>query len=366
MSAGFSREPLLSDLATALRAGRELTGPEVAAAAEALLSPPVEGGDEAKKAFLRALTDKGETPAELAAFAAALLPRALPLPAFRETAALLDCCGTGGGGLPLFNVSTAALFVLAAAGVPVVKHGNRGVTKPSGSSDVIDALGLGRLLELSPDEVGTSLERLGFAYLHAPRYHSTFAVLGAVRKELALEGRRTIFNLLGPLLNPARPGCRLVGVFREEHVPLYAEALRLAGCARYAVVRGCVGGTPIGEASPTGENLIGMSEGVVPGVVRDFFLQFASAPTAEALKPFFIASARESAAWIEALLTPIPQRPAAEVEKSVLARSLIVANAGLALVVAGRAKNAGEGQAIARKTIDDGGALAKLAAARAF
>ncbi|HEY8965761.1 MAG TPA: anthranilate phosphoribosyltransferase, partial [Candidatus Methylacidiphilales bacterium] len=299
---------VLTDLTSALRGGRELVPAEAAAAAEALLLDDPQAVEE-KKDFLRALTEKGETPGELAAFAAAFLPKAVPLPGFAETASLLDCCGTGGGGLPLFNVSTASLFVLAAAGVPVTKHGNKGVTKPSGSSDVMEALGLGALIELPPEGAAASLAALGFAYLHAPRYHPAFAVLGGIRKELSLEGRRTVFNLLGPLLNPARPGCRLVGVFKEEHVALYAEALRLAGCARYAVVRGCVGGTPLGEASPTGENTLAASPGVEPGPVRDFFLQFEGVASAEALKPFFVDNAKESAAWIEAILTPVPRRP---------------------------------------------------------
>lgn len=348
---------VLPELTRALIAGRELTAEEVAAAAEGLFFKDV-AEHESRKAFLRAWADKGETAAELATFARSL-PRQVEIPGLPEAASLLDCCGTGGGGLPLFNVSTAMVFVLAALGVPVVKHGNRGVTKPSGSSDVIEALGLGALRSLPPERVAETLARLGFGYLHAPMYHPAFATLSTLRQELAAEGRRTIFNLLGPLANPARPGCRLVGVFREEHVPLYAEALRLAGCPRYAVVRGCVGGVAIGEASPTGENALAVSMGFEPGKIDDYFFQFEEAG-AEALNPFLVADAGESAALIERLLTP------AKAKEMGLARSLVAVNAGLALALVGKAKTAREGQNLARQAIDGGAAWERLRVAREF
>jgi anthranilate phosphoribosyltransferase len=247
---------MLPDLTLALP-GRSLTTEEIRVAAAALLDAAV--SDETKAAFLKAWAVRGEKAEELAACAEAFLPQALD-PGVRGAwngKPLLDCCGTGGGGLNLINISTGLMFILAAMDIPVVKHGNRGITKKSGSADVLEALGI--KIDLAPGQVVRCLEEVGCAFLFAPAYHASFAAVAPVRRALAAQGQRTIFNLLGPLLNPARPEARLVGVFKEEHVSLYKRALKFMDCPRYTVVCGQdeASGTMIGEASASGPNVLG-------------------------------------------------------------------------------------------------------------
>jgi anthranilate phosphoribosyltransferase len=246
---------MLADLTQRVLAG-ELAREEVAQAVTALLDPSV--GDDAKAAFLRAWAQRGETAAELAACAEALLPRAVD-PGVRGSwngRPLLDCCGTGGGGLNLLNISTGIVFILAALGIPVVKHGNRGLTKKSGSADVLEALGI--RIDLPPGKLESCLEEVGAAFLFAPAYHTSFSVLAPVRRQLGAEGQRTVFNLLGPLLNPARPDARLVGVFTDDHATLYYGALNNIGCPNFVVAwaEASPQMKPIGEVSAHGKTLI--------------------------------------------------------------------------------------------------------------
>lgn len=187
----------------------ELPPREVAVAADYLLD---ESGEVEKKArLLKALADKGETAAEIAEFVAVFLEKA-QIPDFIDQSfdgPTIDVCGTGGDKLDLFNVSTTSMFVVAAAGGVVIKHGNRGITSKSGGADVLEALGVG--IDLPSAQVGTCLEKAGVGFLFAPQYHPAFKAVVPVRKLLAEQGQRTIFNLIGPLLNPARPECQLVG-----------------------------------------------------------------------------------------------------------------------------------------------------------
>jgi anthranilate phosphoribosyltransferase len=332
----------------ALGEGRPLAEAEVAQAVALLLDAQTPDADRA--AFLVALARKGETAEELASFTRALLPHARPVARPAVDQPLLDCCGTGGGGIPLFNVSTAIIFLLAAAGVPVVKHGNRGVTKPSGSADVIEALGL--KVELTPEEVGRSLAELGFAFLYAPHYFPAFRILAPARRLAAEQGSRTVFNLLGPLLNPLRPETRLVGVFSDAHVALYHQALCQTGSLRHAVVCGRAG-RPIGEVSPTGNNLFaGIDD---HGAIARYF---DPGTFEEPLAAYHVADAAQSAALIERLLV----NPSA----AGWGRALLVANAGVALTVQGRTASVAEGLALADEVLQSGAAAAKLAEARAW
>ncbi len=344
----------LREFLPGLGEGRALGQAEADRAVALLLDESTSDADRAS--FLIALAEKGETGAELAAFARALLPRATPFPAvdFPVAGPLLDCCGTGGGGYPLFNVSTAVLFIAAAAGVPVVKHGNRGITKPSGSADVVTALGL--KAELTPEEAVSSLRELGFAFLHAPTFHPAFRRLGPVRQALGAQGRRTIFNLLGPLLNPAGPGARLVGVFRPQHVPLYASALRELGVPRFAVAYGSAGGQPLGEISPSdsAENLIeGSVELAMPGYRMEAF-------EPSFLAPLQVRNAAESAGLIERLFR------GESLEEIGFGYSLLLFNAGAALAVQGAAATLMEGVGRAQDILASGAAWRKLEAARAW
>ena len=339
---------MLADL-TPLAAQAELARGDVAQAMDALLDPAVQDGDKA--AFLRAWTRRGETAGELAACAEALLPRAVepPVRGSWNGRPLLDCCGTGGGGLNLLNVSTGIVFLLAAMGVPVVKHGNRGLTKKSGSADVLEALGI--RIDLPPDRMEACLEQVGAAFLFAPAYHTSFSVLAPVRKQLGAQGQRTVFNLLGPLLNPARPDARLVGVFTDENVSLYAAALHALGCLHYEVA--CGDDEPslkkIGEVSANGETLIG---GTRPGPdgQTTFVLPIASHPTEE-LSALLVADANSSARRLIALLAN---------EETGLARETLLINAGVAAWAQGSAASIEEGRERAAEALDSGRAQAVL------
>ena len=205
----------------------DLSPAEIADAVSALTDP--REPDATKAAFLRALRAKGETPAEIAGFAIESLARAVDpeIDPARLPGPMLDVCGTGGDRLHLFNVSTTASFVLAAGGAVVVKHGNRAITSKSGGSDVLAALGIP--LDPTPADLRRRLETTGIGFLFAPRYHPAFAAVAGVRRQLAAEGTSTIFNLLGPLLNPARPTHQMVGVFSPVLTATFTEVLRQLG-----------------------------------------------------------------------------------------------------------------------------------------
>jgi len=182
-------------------------------------------------AFLSALRVKGESIDEITGAAEAILEAAVPIKTDRRP--LVDTCGTGGDGKSVFNVSTTAAFVVAGAGFAVAKHGNRSVSSVCGSADVVEALGIP--LESDPKLVEKCLREIGLASLFAPAFHPSMKVAGPVRKEL---GTRTIFNLLGPLCNPARPSAQLVGVYDPVWLKPLAEVLKRLGCEEAVVVHG--------------------------------------------------------------------------------------------------------------------------------
>jgi anthranilate phosphoribosyltransferase len=191
-----------------------------------------------KEIFLELLRSRGETAGEIAGFALALLERAKDpqVPMGDLAGPALDVCGTGGDRLELFNISTTAMFVLAAGGAVVVKHGNRAITSQCGGADVLEELGV--RIECDAARLREGLQRAGAGFLFAPAYHPAFKAIAPVRKALAARGIPTIFNLLGPLLNPARPPFQLVGVYSADLLPKYAEALRLLGRERAWAVHG--------------------------------------------------------------------------------------------------------------------------------
>ena len=184
-------------------------------------------------ALLIALRTKGETAEEVAGAAHALLAAALPFPT--PDYDVIDCCGTGGDGLGTLNVSTAVAFTLASLGVPVAKHGNRAVSSQSGSTDVLKALGI--QCEQTPERARELLDRYQLCFLHAPQYHPGVRHAMPVRQALKL---RTLFNLLGPIINPARASLRLMGVYDAKYLTLVAETLREIGVKRAVVVNGGV------------------------------------------------------------------------------------------------------------------------------
>ncbi len=339
---------MLADLAS-LAARGELSRDDVARAMAALLDPQAQ--DEERAAFLRAWARRGETAAELAACAEALLPRALdpPVRGSWQGKPLLDCCGTGGGGLNLINISTGIVFILAAMGVPVVKHGNRGLTKKSGSADVLEALGI--RIDLPPNKLEACLEKVGAAFLFAPAYHTSFSVLAPVRKQLGADGHRTVFNLLGPLLNPARPDARLVGVFTDENVHLYHAALAAMGCPHYAIA--CGDDQPslrkMGEVSANGETLI---SGTRPGPSGEstFVLSIASDPLRQ-LSALLVSDAAQSAARLVAILSN---------EEQGFARDTLLINGAVAAWAHGSAASIEEGRHQAEEALASGRALQVL------
>ncbi len=331
---------MLADL-TPLIPNRSLTAEEIRAAAQELLSTTV--ADEPKADFLRAWATRGETAEELATLAETFLPLAQN-PGVRGTwngKPLLDCCGTGGGGLNLVNFSTCLMFVLAAIGIPVVKHGNRGVTKRSGSADVLEALGI--RIDLPPGEVPRCLYEIGCAFFFAPGYHTSFAAVASVRRTLAAQGQRTVFNLLGPLLNPARPDARLVGVFKTAHLDLYQHALEKMKCPHFTVAYGedAHSGKPIGEVSAQGITHFRSS-------LPDLKTLSAELPVLQALETLHVADASDSARRIEALLSGK--------EKGFALRTLAL-NAAVAAWTHGVAANMNEGLQLGLDAINSGRAL---------
>jgi anthranilate phosphoribosyltransferase len=227
-------------------ADHPLSRAEVAAAVAALLDAGVP--DDEKAEFLTALARRGETADEIAAFALELRARAVDpgLGGDRR----LDIVGTGGDMAGTFNVSSCTMFVAAAAGISVAKHGNRAITSRCGSADVLAALGAN--IELPPDAARRCLEETGLTFLFAPLYHPAFKAIAPVRKKLAERKQRTIFNVLGPLVNPARPTHQLIGVFDPALVPKFADVLRILGLRRFLVVHG----DGLDELTPFGPNIL--------------------------------------------------------------------------------------------------------------
>lgn len=332
--------------------GGHLSRSEASSAAAALVDAAV--GDEERAEFLRALAVKGETAAEIEGFASEFRGRATD-PGLQDWAPrAIDVVGTGGDHAGTFNVSTAAVFVVAAAGVPVIKHGNRSVTSSCGTADLLAAAGL----PLEQDSAGhaRALAELGFTFLFAPAFHPAFRAVGPVRKALAAEGRRTIFNLLGPLLNPARPAYQLVGVSVAPAQEAIASALGSLGVRSAAVVLSRpAGGRVVDELTVCGPCRV-VGTGRLAGVVVDI------APAALGLEPAALEALRggDAAVNLRILETVLGGRSAAPLEDTV------VLNAGAALWVAGAAGDLAEGLSVARRVVRDGRAAAVLERTRRY
>lgn len=211
----------LKELTSIVLSGQDLSFDKASSAASMLA---LSGLDlSAKREFLIALTDKGETAVELAAFASSFRGLARDPEVSQWASRAIDVCGTGGDGARTFNISTAVSFIVAAAGVPVFKHGNRSITSKCGSADLIEALGV--RLDAPKEVLHRSLDELNFCFFFAPEFHPAFKEIMPVRQALAEEGRRSIFNLLGPLINPGGPAYQLMGVFAKHWVEPIAAAL---------------------------------------------------------------------------------------------------------------------------------------------
>ncbi|HEY9508538.1 MAG TPA: anthranilate phosphoribosyltransferase [Verrucomicrobiae bacterium] len=317
-----------------------------------------------KADFLCQLALKGETVDEIAAFAKALREKSIQPPLDPATRAreILDVCGTGGDRLNTFNISTTVAIICASAGIAVAKHGNRAITSQAGSADVLEALGI--RVDMSPVEAAQSLADRNFAFFFAPNYHPAFKFIGPARKLCADRGQRTIFNFLGPLLNPAHPTVQLVGVSRPELCEPLAHVLQMLGIRRGMVVSGDVSisqsENPNGEKVPQhrfldelstlGNNTIAefyQERGFTASVLApgDFPLQSAT------LGDLAGGSREDNAEIVRRLLRGDDQGPR---------RDAILLNTAAALFVAEKTKSLSEGWSLAERLIDSGQAWKKL------
>lgn len=297
--------------------------------------------DAQSGAFLGALAAKGETVDEIVGAARAMRARAIAVP--HGAVVVVDTCGTGGDGAQTINVSTGAAFAVAAAGLPVAKHGNRAASSRCGSADVLEALGI--TIDADPVSAGASLERDGFAFLFAQRYHPAMKAIAPVRREL---GVRTVFNLLGPLSNPARASHQVVGVANRAHVELMGEALARLGARAGAVIHARNGMDEVAGDVPT--DMFAFENGSVRHEVID--------PADFGIRASLDALAGGDPAFNAAAMRAILQG-----ERSPRA-DIVALNAAVALRITGRAASLEDGFAVARTALSDGSAYAVYEAAK--
>jgi len=373
----------LSHLLSALEqlsAGDHLTTEQSAAAFGVVMRG--EATHEQIRELLVGLREKGETADEVAGGASALRATMVRLPvaghgswveglgerstthdprlttgSSRPTthdARLVDTCGTGGGTATTFNISTTAAFVVAGAGVPVAKHGNRSYTSRSGSADVLEALGVD--IGQSPEKAAETLEKVGLAFLWAPTYHPAMRHVAPVRKELKTA---TIFNLVGPLANPAGVTRQIIGVFDPSRGPLVAEALTRLGAEHAMVVHAEVG---MDEISPAGLTRVWEVRGPVTGhrsPVTEWVLDPRDYGLADAdLNALKGGEPSENAERLERLLSP------ASAGNDPAGRAAVILNAAAAIYVSGKVGSYTDSVALARETLDSGRSTEVLAALR--
>ncbi len=333
---------ILSAIARAV-AREHLSGELARASMEQILAGEATAAQIAALAI--ALRMKGETPEEIAGMAQAMRDRVPPLRTRRSP--LLDTCGTGGGDAgSKFNVSTTVAIVTASCGVAVAKHGNRAVTSRTGSADVLEALGV--RLDLTAESAGRSLDNLGITFLFAPNYHSAMRNAAGARKEM---GVRTVFNLLGPLTNPAGASRQLLGVYSDVHVPILAEVLRQLGSERAMIVHGSDG---MDELTVFAKNHVAELH---DGKIREYTLDPAELGLAHTDRSAVSGgNAQENAARIRGVLAG----------EAGPARDIVVLNAAAALVVAGVAADVQAGVERVRGALDSGEAARKLEQLAAF
>ena len=295
-------------------------------------------------AFMGALATKGETEQELAGAARAMRRKAHRIQS--SAGIIVDTCGTGGDGASTFNISTTTAFVVAGCDITVAKHGNRSVSSKCGSADVLEALGV--RLDVDPELVEEAVEDIGIGFLFAPLYHSAMRFAATARKEVGL---RSIFNMLGPLTNPAGANCQIIGVYAPELTEMFAHTLRLLGSRQAYVVHGHDGLDEISVCAPTR-----ISE-LKAGQVRTFNLN--------------------PEAYFDTLADPgdlVGGDPAtnADITRRILdgetgpRRNVVLLNAAAALTAAGKAADFADGIGQAAQAIDSGAAKDKLAALATF
>ncbi len=337
----------LDTLTQKAASGADLSREEIADAVALLLDGCVAA--DAKAVFLTSLAHRGETADEIAAFALELRKRALDpqIDPTRFGGVVFDVVGTGADMAHTFNISSCVMFVAAAAGVAVAKHGNRAVTSKCGSADVLAALGA--RIELAPAAARRCLEETGVTFFFAPLYHPSFKAIVPVRKQLAAKKQRTVFNILGPLVNPARPTHQLVGVFDRALVRRYAEVLRLLGLKHALVVHG----DGLDELSIMGPNTVAEVWGSrIEESIRDFHVLCSQWRGVEVKLAELAGDDPATNAGIARDVLSGKDRGAR--------RDIVLLNASAALVVSGKSDSFELGWQRAAELIDSGAALAKL------
>ncbi len=340
----------MESLTSQLLSHMHLNDGQIAQAAAGLVDLAVES--VAKADFLRALARKGETPAEIASFVREFLKLAVDpcLDRAKLPGPMLDVVGTGGDHLHLFNVSSTAMFILAAGGVCVTKHGNRGITSKAGGADVLEALGI--KIDLPVATVVRGIEQIGLGFFFAPLYHPAFKAVVEARKMLAAEGQRSIFNVLGPLLNPGRPDYQLIGVFDPKLTRAFGEILVQLGRKGAWVVHGSAGGGQgMDELSTLDTNdVCELKDGVLNEMKIDpRALGFGKA----SLQDLVGGDAGENAIILEGVLAGTIKGAK---------RDIAVLNAAAGFVITGKAADLPAGRALAEELLNRGAAHAKLRA----
>lgn len=295
-------------------------------------------------AFMAALATKGETFAELAGAARTMRRKAHRLHVTAST--VVDTCGTGGDGAQTFNISTTAAFVVAGCGVTVAKHGNRSVSSRCGSADVLEAVGV--RLDVNPEVVEEAIAEIGIGFLFAPLYHGAMRHAAKARREV---GIRSLFNMLGPLTNPAGANCQVLGVFAPELTEMFAKALQLLGARRAFVVHGHDGLDEITVCAPT--RVTELHDGLIRTYDLDPERVLGRTAPSEALRG---GSTEDNARILRSVLDGAPGP----------CRDVVVLNAAAALVAAGSAEDLRDGVNLAEKSLDSGAARSKLDALVGF
>ena len=329
---------MMKDAIALVIGGKDLTPAEAAVVMDSIIegrATPAQVG-----AFLTALRMKGETPEEIASFARVMRDHAVTVQP-KVPGILVDTCGTGGDGAGTFNISTAAAIVAAGAGVPVVKHGNRGVSSRCGSADVLAALGVN--IALDPSAQARILEKVGISFLFAPYHHPALRHVMAIRQEI---GCRTVFNLLGPLANPAGAQAQVLGVYCPDLTGTIAEVLCLLGVRRAMVVHG----SGLDEITTTGETVVSELAGrtITHSVITPESFGFARAMPVDLVG----GDIQKNARILRDVLSG----------SKGAARDIVLMNGGAAIYVGGRAPTLPDGIALAADSIDSGCALGKLEA----
>jgi len=316
---------------------RDLPKAEAEAAMKCIMSGEATQGQIGS--FLTALRMKGETIEEIAAFARVMRKFAARITP-KVDDILVDTCGTGGDKIKTFNISTAAMFVAAGAGIRIAKHGNRSVTSKAGSADVVEAMGA--RIDLPPDEVQRCIEAIGIGFMFAPRFHGAMKYATPIRREM---GIRTVFNILGPLTNPASAQAQVMGVYDGALTEKLARVLGRLGCKRAMVVHGLDG---LDEISTLGETQISELKN---GDVRTY-----------KLKPEDVGVGRTDTDAIAGKDLAENVRILIRVLRGEQGprRDIVLLNAAAAMVVGGKARDLHEGLAVAADAIDSGCAYEKV------